>query len=802
MAFWALSLVAAPGLLRGQATPVLVWQNPAPIEFPAPLSGVQLNATALAGQPVTVPLAGSYNVDGITTSGFPVTQGFDSDGDTYPAELLGSSVSWLGVTFPLGAANAPNAVSGGTIPLPTGSFGALLMLGALVNNQTPPTATFEVKYTDGTSATITQSMSDWVFPRNFSGESVVECLPYRYTSAHSMELDAVCVYGYAIALDPAKTVQNLIMPNDRDIVMLAFALVPAEVPGTIQYDPAAGTVLTSGNYELHASFAPANASAWAAVKATVPIQVNAPSEPVKPSIAWAMPQRIVYGTALGPVQLDATASVGVAPNPIALEAEVHTGAIAQDGFGTTLAGFDGQGNEYSSEQLGSTLSFAGGTFPLGASRVPDAVTSTTIPLPQGSFDTVYLLGAANGAQPAQTFTVNYSDGSSSTATQSVSDWRTPGNYSGETIVATTSYAVTNSGGQLAGTYYVYGYEIPVDTAKTAASLTLPQNLNVMVLAAGVGMSSATVPEPGTFVYTPDAGTVLPAGVQPLNVVFTPMDSTEIAMGSAANSIDVGKAPVTLSVSTPVSTVPQGQSVTLTAKVKSTTIGVPTGTVTFLCNGAPLGPATLSQGMASLTTAALPQGTDAISVSYSGDVDFLSASAAGPKIDVLVSDFTLTAPDGTTLTVPWGGKGTLLLHVAPLGLVYESNLSITASALGTPFGSASISPEIVGSLAGPHDVGVTVKLDSLSRLAEPEALHDGQMLAGLGALLLLPLSASRRLRRRLGGAALLMVVAAGLGIGLSGCGSGYVSASSPLTVTATDGTHTHSVTLTVRFVAPQ
>jgi hypothetical protein len=255
-------------------------------------------------------------------------------------------------------------------------------------------------------------------------------------------------------------------------------------------------------------------------------------------------------------------------------------------------------------------------------------------------------------------------------------------------------------------------------------------------------------------------------------------------------------------SSPVKSLPQGQTVKLTANVVTTTIGVPTGTVTFLCNGVAVGTASLTKGTASLTTAALTPGVDALSVSYGGDVDFLSASAAGPTIDVLVSDFTLTAKDGTTLTVPWGGEGTLLLHVAPVGLVYESNVSIGVGALGTPFGSASLSPKLVGSLAGPKDVGVTVKLDSLAGMSRPEASHDGRMLAGLGALLLLPLAASRRLRKRFRHGTALLALAGGLGIGLSGCGSGYVSASAPLLVTATDGTHTHSVTLTVRFVAPQ
>ena len=74
------------------------------------------------------------------------------------------------MTYPLGPANAPDAVSNITIPLPPGHYATLNMLGALVNNATAAN-TFVVTYTTGTPTSVTQSLSDWVYPMNYAGES-------------------------------------------------------------------------------------------------------------------------------------------------------------------------------------------------------------------------------------------------------------------------------------------------------------------------------------------------------------------------------------------------------------------------------------------------------------------------------------------------------------------------------------------------------------------------------------------------------------------------------------------------------
>jgi hypothetical protein len=110
-------------------------------------------------------------------------------------------------------------------------------------------------------------------------------------------------------------------------------------------------------------------------------------------------------------------------------------------YGTNI-GLDGLGDCYSSTQISPSgsryLAFNGIPFDIdlgySLTSILDAVSAAgqTIALPAGKFSSLSLLGAAvNGSQGSQTFTVTYSDGSTTSITQSLSDWQKPQNYAGE-----------------------------------------------------------------------------------------------------------------------------------------------------------------------------------------------------------------------------------------------------------------------------------------------------------------------------------------------------------------------------------
>lgn len=69
----------------------------------------------------------------------------------------------------------------------------------------------------------------------------------------------------------------------------------------------------------------------------------------------------------------------------------------------------------------------------------------------------------------------------------------------------------------------------------------------------------------------------------------------------------------------------GQSVTFTARVKTSTAVNSAGTVTFTAGGTTLGTATLSANVASVSTSALPVGTTVVQAIYSGETNFTGSS---------------------------------------------------------------------------------------------------------------------------------------------------------------------------------
>lgn len=156
-------------------------------------------------------------------------------------------------------------------------------------------------------------------------------------------------------------------------------------------------------------------------------------------------------------------------------------AFFTDGVGAS-GSLDNDGYGYSSAQLGATLQWSGTSFPLGTPGTQNAYSGGVIAVPSGKYSALKLIGTGvNGNQAAQQFVVTYSDGTTHTFTQSVSDWFTAQNYPGESIAKTMSYRDTIYGGTASGSPNVYGYTLPLDNSKVVVSVTLPQNRNVVVL---------------------------------------------------------------------------------------------------------------------------------------------------------------------------------------------------------------------------------------------------------------------------------------------------------------------------------
>jgi hypothetical protein len=205
---------------------------------------------AASGQPpVGVNLAGAFNVNAIGSDGSPVANGgIDTLGYAYSGNLLGSSVAWSGSIFTIGAAGGASGVSGLTLSLPAGNYSTVNLLAAgVLGNQV--NQTFIVTYTDGTTTRIQQSLSDWARPQNYSGESKAVTMAYRLTSTGKTETGLFYLYGYSLAIDPAKTVKSLTLPANRRVVVLASTLVPVGPPPPPP--PNATAVNLSASFNVH-----------------------------------------------------------------------------------------------------------------------------------------------------------------------------------------------------------------------------------------------------------------------------------------------------------------------------------------------------------------------------------------------------------------------------------------------------------------------------------------------------------------------------------------------------------------------
>src|SRR5450631_416603 len=136
-------------------------------------------AASMAHADTSVSLSTAANVNALFNNGSKVTNGGIDRGDTaYSETLTGTSVAWSGSTFKLGSSGTVNGASGTTVTLPTGNFATLKVLATAVDGD-QANQSFVISYTDGTTTTIRQSMSDWFYPNRYPGESIALTLAYR-----------------------------------------------------------------------------------------------------------------------------------------------------------------------------------------------------------------------------------------------------------------------------------------------------------------------------------------------------------------------------------------------------------------------------------------------------------------------------------------------------------------------------------------------------------------------------------------------------------------------------------------------
>jgi hypothetical protein len=188
--------------------------------------------------------------------------------------------------------------------------------------------------------------------------------------------------------------------------------------------------------------------------------------------------------------------------------------------------------------------------------------------------------------------------SEGTATQVVNPYSTLTNLTSSPNPSSYGQAVTWT-----ATVSSSGPDVPTGKVKFG-------NLGTATLSGGVATLTKTWLNAATYPITAEYegdDASAPSSSSSLNQVVNP-DSTTTTVTSSAN-------PAT-----------QGQSVTFTATVTTSTGVNSAGTVTFTAGGTTLGTVTLSENVASISTSALPAGTTSVQAVYSGEIDFKGSTA--------------------------------------------------------------------------------------------------------------------------------------------------------------------------------
>ena len=212
---------------------------------------------------------------------------------------------------------------------------------------------------------------------------------------------------------------------------------------------------------------------------------------------------------------------------------------------------------------------------------------------------------------------------------------------------------------------------------------------------GQGNATGTVTFSDTFNGVTSTLVAVPPNVQGVALVpFTSLavgthivsaaysgDASFLAANAPSITVVISKGPTITFALLPSGALP-GSSVALEAIVFAQNGAAdPTGTVQFLDGGAALGsPVPVKNLVAVLTTSQLPNGTNTITASYSGDTNFLPSISAAATLIVANPDFQIAANPGL-VTVSNGAPASaqLIVSQAP-GLTFFQPISFSCSGL--------------------------------------------------------------------------------------------------------------------------
>ena len=277
-----------------------------------------------------------------------------------------------------------------------------------------------------------------------------------------------------------------------------------------------------------------------------------------------------------------------------------------------------------------------GTLPSGLSLSAAGILSGTPTVPGGPYTfTVTATDSSTGTGPYSGVSTTYSL-TVGKATATVTLGNLAQTYTGSPLSATATTApagltvsFTYNGSETPptapGSYTVvatinepelpgFGHRQHSSSPNGTATVTLG-NLTQTYTGSPLSATATTVPAGLTVTFTYNGSATAPTAGGSYTVVAT-ISNSDYA-GSATGTMTIKPLTPAVRLSSSNNPAVAQTGVTFTASVSST-VGTPTGTVSFLDGTTPLGQGTLTAGVATLTTSSLGDGSHSITAVYNGD----------------------------------------------------------------------------------------------------------------------------------------------------------------------------------------
>ena len=580
------SVEATATLTVDKATPATTWKAPSPITYGTKLGNEQLSATADAegtftytpaegtllnagqGQALSVTFTPTDRVNynevtktvaitvakaplTVTASSHTITKGenIPALGVTYKGFVNGEDESVLD-TKPTATTSATSTSNAGNYDIVAangsdGNYELAYVKGKLTINKITPTITWSepATITYGTpvsdvqlNATVLHNGAKVAGTLSYNNGNTLKAGDILAAGDHILKVtftptDAVNYSSVekTVRLTVAKALltvtassHNIVKGEVIPTPSVSYSgFVNGEDEAVVDAKPTVSTAATStsnaGTYDIVAVNGADNNYDFTYVKGTLTISK------ITPTISWANPATITYGTKLGNAQLSATADAEGTFTYTPAE-----GTLLNAGQGQALSVTFTPTDRVNYNEVTKTVAIT-------VAKAPLTVTASSHTITKG--ENIPALGVTYKGF------VNSEDQSvldtKPTATTSATATSPVGEYA--TIAADGidgNYSFTYVDGKLT----ILDKRIPTITWAEPNGITYGTPLSDAQLNATASYSGAAVA--GSFTYAPAAGTTLAAGKHDLKVTFTPTDGDHYVSVEKAVSITIAKAPLT------------------------------------------------------------------------------------------------------------------------------------------------------------------------------------------------------------------------------------------------------------------